>query len=302
MGTIVERFAAGLGTTERRLATIRSIRRRFARRWSSSTGVSRLPAVDFANANYLLSFNANLFETFLSPVRYIYSYGQMRQGRPGHSRQVRAGRAAAVADGGVRRRVAADQAGHRRTARARDRPRHRQREAVRRGVRRPEHRRIRRMVGVARRLRAGKDRGADRCARRVDSARRARVCHAPAERRRRRQPRRRVADGDLRAERARRRIRPRRAEFCSGPTKRADPPAAGCAASGVGHQAWRPKPQPDTRHSRADRRDGRKPGQGAARARHQSALHAARSREAALGARATCRSSRASRRSSTKRL
>ena len=47
------------------------------------TGVSRLPAVDFANANYLLSFNANLFETFLSPVRNIYSYGQMRQGRPG---------------------------------------------------------------------------------------------------------------------------------------------------------------------------------------------------------------------------
>ena len=47
------------------------------------TGVSRLPAVDFANANYLLSFNANLFETFLSPVRNIYSFGHMRQGRPG---------------------------------------------------------------------------------------------------------------------------------------------------------------------------------------------------------------------------
>jgi anaerobic selenocysteine-containing dehydrogenase len=39
--------------------------------------------VDFANANYLLSFNANLFETFLSPVHNIYSYGHMRQGRPG---------------------------------------------------------------------------------------------------------------------------------------------------------------------------------------------------------------------------
>ena len=47
------------------------------------TGVSRLPAVDFANANYLLSFNANLFETFLSPVRNIHSYGHFRQGRPG---------------------------------------------------------------------------------------------------------------------------------------------------------------------------------------------------------------------------
>ena len=47
------------------------------------TGSARLPAVDFGNANYLLSFNANLFETFLSPVRNIYAYGQMRQGRPG---------------------------------------------------------------------------------------------------------------------------------------------------------------------------------------------------------------------------
>ncbi|HKY21213.1 MAG TPA: molybdopterin-dependent oxidoreductase [Vicinamibacterales bacterium] len=82
MGTIVERFAAGIGTTNvvsydpfdpaplRKAAEL-------------TTGVSRLPAVDFANANFLLSFNANLFETFLSPVRNIYSYGQFRQGRPG---------------------------------------------------------------------------------------------------------------------------------------------------------------------------------------------------------------------------
>ena len=93
-----------------------------------------------------------------------------------HSRQVRAGGAAAVADGGVRRRVAAHQAGHRRAARSRDGPRHRQREAVRRRVRRPEHQRIRRMVGLAGRIRAREDRRADRRARGVDSARRARVC------------------------------------------------------------------------------------------------------------------------------
>jgi anaerobic selenocysteine-containing dehydrogenase len=82
MGTIVERFAAGLGTTNVISydpfdpAPIRKA-------MELVTGVSRLPAVDFANANYLLSFNANLFETFLSPVRNIYSYGHMRQGRPG---------------------------------------------------------------------------------------------------------------------------------------------------------------------------------------------------------------------------
>ena len=48
-----------------------------------TTGIARLPSVDFANARYLLSFNANLFETFLSPVRYIHLYGHFRQGRPG---------------------------------------------------------------------------------------------------------------------------------------------------------------------------------------------------------------------------
>ncbi len=82
MGTVVERFAAGLTTTNVVSydpfdpAPIRKA-------MELTTGVSRLPAVDFANANYLLSFNANLFETFLSPVRHIYSYGQFRQGRPG---------------------------------------------------------------------------------------------------------------------------------------------------------------------------------------------------------------------------
>ena len=82
MGTIVERFAAGLGTSNVVSydpfdpAPIR-------RAMEMVTGVSQLPAVDFANANFLLSFNANLFETFLSPVRHIYSYGHMRQGRPG---------------------------------------------------------------------------------------------------------------------------------------------------------------------------------------------------------------------------
>ena len=82
MGTIVERFAAGVGTPNIVSydpfdpAPIRKAMELVA-------GVSRLPAADFANANFLLSFNANLFETFLSPVHNIYSYGHMRQGRPG---------------------------------------------------------------------------------------------------------------------------------------------------------------------------------------------------------------------------
>jgi anaerobic selenocysteine-containing dehydrogenase len=82
MGTILERFAAGLGTPN--LVTYDPFDPAPIRKaMELVTGVSRLPAVDFANASYLLSFNANLFETFLSPVRQIYSYGHMRQGRPG---------------------------------------------------------------------------------------------------------------------------------------------------------------------------------------------------------------------------
>ena len=82
MGTVIERFAAGLGTSNVVSydpfdpAPIRKA-------MEMVTGTSQLPVVDFANARYLLSFNANLFETFLSPVHNIYSYGMFRQGRPG---------------------------------------------------------------------------------------------------------------------------------------------------------------------------------------------------------------------------
>ena len=82
LGTIIERFAAGLRTPN--VVTYDPFDPAPIRKaMELVTGVSRLPSVDFANANYLLSFNANLFETFLSPVRNIYSFGHMRQGRPG---------------------------------------------------------------------------------------------------------------------------------------------------------------------------------------------------------------------------
>jgi anaerobic selenocysteine-containing dehydrogenase len=82
MGTVVERFASGYGATSVVSydpfdpAAIRKA-------MELTTGVARLPVVDFANAMYLLSFNANLFETFLSPVWNMHSYGHFRQGRPG---------------------------------------------------------------------------------------------------------------------------------------------------------------------------------------------------------------------------
>jgi anaerobic selenocysteine-containing dehydrogenase len=82
MGTIVERFAAGIGTTN--VVSYDPFDPAPMRKaMELMTGVARLPVADFANAHYLLSINANLFETFLSPVHNIYSYGQFRQGRPG---------------------------------------------------------------------------------------------------------------------------------------------------------------------------------------------------------------------------
>jgi anaerobic selenocysteine-containing dehydrogenase len=82
MGTVIERFAAGFGTPN--LVTYDPFDPAPLRKaMELMTGVARLPAVDFAHARYLLSFNANLFETFLSPVHYIHAYGQFRQGRPG---------------------------------------------------------------------------------------------------------------------------------------------------------------------------------------------------------------------------
>jgi anaerobic selenocysteine-containing dehydrogenase len=82
LGTIIERFAAGIGTPN--VVSYDPFDPSPIRKaMELVTGTSRLPAIDFGNANFLLSFNANLFETFLSPVRNIYAYGQMRQGRPG---------------------------------------------------------------------------------------------------------------------------------------------------------------------------------------------------------------------------
>src|SRR5205085_11246327 len=82
MGTVLERFAAGIGTTN--LVSYDPFDPAPLRKaMEMVTGTGRLPVVDFANARYLLSFNANLFETFLSPVHYINSYGMFRQGRPG---------------------------------------------------------------------------------------------------------------------------------------------------------------------------------------------------------------------------
>src|SRR5439155_18637685 len=80
-GTVLDKFTAAYGTPNVVSydpfdpAPIR-------RAMELVTGSARLPIVDFANAHYLLSFNASLFETFLSPVHYIHAYGEFRQGRP----------------------------------------------------------------------------------------------------------------------------------------------------------------------------------------------------------------------------
>src|SRR5262245_25480022 len=82
MGSVLDAFAAAYGTSNVVSydpfdpAPIRKA-------MEVLIGSARLPSVDFGHARYLLSFNANLFETFLSPVRNVYEYGMFRQGRPG---------------------------------------------------------------------------------------------------------------------------------------------------------------------------------------------------------------------------
>ncbi len=206
MGTVVERFAAGLGTTRR---LVRSVRSR-AHPQGDGTGDGRLAASSRRLRPRELSAVVQREPVRDVPLaRALHALvRRVPPGTPGRARQVRPRGAAAVADGGVRRRVAADEARHRRPARARHGSRDRQREALRRRLRESEDERVRGMVGLARRLRARESGRRDRRARRVNPAHRARVRRAPAERRHRRQPRRRVADGDLRAECARGRIRP----------------------------------------------------------------------------------------------
>jgi anaerobic selenocysteine-containing dehydrogenase len=46
-------------------------------------GSSQLPVYDMANASTILSFGANLLETWESPVAYGYAFGQFRQGQTG---------------------------------------------------------------------------------------------------------------------------------------------------------------------------------------------------------------------------
>jgi anaerobic selenocysteine-containing dehydrogenase len=82
MGTVLERFAAGYGTTN--VVSYDPFDPAPLRKaMELVTGSARLPVADIANAHYLLSFNANLFETFLSPVHNMHAYGHFRQGRPG---------------------------------------------------------------------------------------------------------------------------------------------------------------------------------------------------------------------------
>ncbi len=50
---------------------------------SVTIGSGAIPDYDIANTRLLLSFGADFMGTWLSPVRYARSYGDMRQGRPG---------------------------------------------------------------------------------------------------------------------------------------------------------------------------------------------------------------------------
>ena len=80
--TLLETFADAFGTPY--LIYDEALPQELQRRaFQWCTGFKSLPVADLENCQYLLSFGADLFETFLSPVRYNLAYGRMRQGRPG---------------------------------------------------------------------------------------------------------------------------------------------------------------------------------------------------------------------------
>jgi anaerobic selenocysteine-containing dehydrogenase len=270
MGTVIDRFAAGLGTTN--VVSYDPFDPAPLRKaMELMTGVAELPAADFANANFLLSINANLFETFLSPVRHNYSYGQFRQGRPGlrgkfvHA-EPRLSQTAACADEWLPIRPGTE--GLLALAMA--------------------HIIVGEKLYDADFVAANTNGFAEwssLLAGCVNTAGGERICRAASQRGDRRQPRRGVSHCHLCAECARRRIRT--AGRISSWSRR------GWAYPGRRHSGIRRQTQTaDPRagrsppgHPRAHRRHGRQSGEGAARVRHQPALHTPRSGKAALGAR-----------------
>jgi anaerobic selenocysteine-containing dehydrogenase len=80
--TLLERFTSAFGTQY--LIYSEVIPREALRQsYRSCTGFRTLPIADIEQSQYLISFGADLFGTFLSPVRYNLAYGRFRQGRPG---------------------------------------------------------------------------------------------------------------------------------------------------------------------------------------------------------------------------
>jgi menaquinone reductase, molybdopterin-binding-like subunit len=80
--TLLERFATAFGTPF--LIYHEVIPQEVLHQsYTWCTGFKTLPIADIENSRYLLSFGADLFETFLSPVRYNLAYGRMRRAHPG---------------------------------------------------------------------------------------------------------------------------------------------------------------------------------------------------------------------------
>ena len=80
-GHLIQLFMSALGSN--RLLTFGRLGRQTALRAAQmSFGWNTMPHLDIENARYLISFGAELFGTWLSPVRYNIGFGAFRQGRP----------------------------------------------------------------------------------------------------------------------------------------------------------------------------------------------------------------------------
>ena len=119
-----------------------------------SFGREQLPTFDLAASRYVISFGADFLGTWNSPVAHTAALRPHATGPAGHSRCVRPGGTAHVADRRERGRMGRHPARHRRRPRAGPRARHHARQAAARGRGRPGGRARRRVGQRPRRLHA----------------------------------------------------------------------------------------------------------------------------------------------------
>lgn len=101
LGAVVEQFVQATGIQHAALEPDERVVLREAMR--RVFGVDSLPALDLANARFLVSFSADFLHNWISPVQFSRAYGAFRQGRTGVRGYLLPRRPTAVRHGSQRR-------------------------------------------------------------------------------------------------------------------------------------------------------------------------------------------------------